>query len=84
MVLDKKFIIKMCVICGIYIVLSPIVFLIVNDSLHIMLGWNLLLAFVPFLIAIFIDAKKKCKDLGIGIVISCLALVFSKYFLYDN
>ncbi len=76
MVLDKKFIIIMSIICGIYIVLSPVVFLIVNDSLHIMLGWNLLLALIPFLIAIIIDSKRNSK----AWVLALLFLVWLLFF----
>ncbi|MBU1145876.1 MAG: DUF1361 domain-containing protein [Firmicutes bacterium] len=55
--LDKKTFKILSIFTLGYVLSSPLVFLIRNDSLHLMLAWNMLLAFVPFLIVYLINQK---------------------------
>ena len=49
-IIDKKTFITIAVMVFVYVVVSPAVMLYVNDGLHLMLGWNMILAFVPIVV----------------------------------
>jgi uncharacterized membrane protein len=57
-----------------YLVVSPVVWMTTGDFLHMFLGWNLILAVVPIILAKVILMKK--HKLGIFIALSVFWLLF--------
>ncbi|XMB72187.1 DUF1361 domain-containing protein [Mycoplasmatota bacterium WC30] len=58
--------------------LSIITYLVVEDGLHLMLGWNLFLAFIPFILVYILD-RRKIKSKAINIILLLMWL-----FLFPN
>ncbi len=49
-IIDKKTFISIAVMVFVYVVISPGVMLYVDDGLHLMLAWNMILAFIPIVV----------------------------------
>ncbi len=56
--MNKKFFIAMSIIAVLYIIISIIIFSLSNQGLHLMLGWNMILAYIPFIISYILYQKK--------------------------
>lgn len=65
----------------VYFLLSILTFSVVHDGLHLMLGWNVFLAFIPFGIVYILDLKK-IKSKVINIILILLWLLFFPNTIY--
>ena len=67
-----------------YVLLSPVVFFLVKDTLHLMLAWNMALGYLPFLFAYILQKKKMQKPL-MAVLLGLWLLFFpnSLYILTD-
>lgn len=81
MMLKTKDLYQNLILVGAYGILSGVVYLIVSDGLHLMLGWNVLLAFVPFLF-IWIFDRLKPEEKTIRIILLMLWLLFYPNAIY--
>jgi len=68
MMITKSKLIFITIYTIIYVMLSPIVYLITNEGLHIMMIWNLFLAWIPLGIMILMSSGKVKKNWLIGIL----------------
>ncbi len=81
MYVSKKTLLYYVVLLFVFFIFSIITFLVVNDGLHLMLGWNLFLAFIPFLLVYILD-RRKIKSKAINITILLLWLFFFPNSMY--
>lgn len=81
MELSKRTLIFYIGLLVIYFLLSILTFSAVQDGLHLMLGWNVFLAFIPFIIVYILDLKK-IKSKAINIVFILLWLLFFPNTIY--
>ena len=81
MYISKKTLIYYVGLLFAYFGLSVITFLVIEDGLHLMLGWNLFLAFIPFILVFILD-RKKIKSKAINIILLLLWLFFFPNSIY--
>jgi len=65
----------------VYFLLSIMTFSVVHDGLHLMLAWNVFLAFIPFVIVYILDLKK-IKSKIVNILLIILWLLFFPNTIY--
>ena len=83
--ISKQKIIFLGIYTIIYIVISPIVYLITGHGLHLMLIWNIILACIPLIIMIWIQSKWVKKIWLIGVLLFFWLLFYpnSMYLISD-
>jgi len=81
MMLKTKDLYQNLILVGAYGIISGVVYLIISDGLHLMLGWNVLLAFLPFLF-IWIFDRLKPEEKALKIILLVLWLLFYPNAIY--
>lgn len=81
MMLKTKDLYQNLILVGAYGIISGVVYLIISDGLHLMLGWNVLLAFFPFLF-IWIFDRLKPEEKALKIIMLVLWLLFYPNAIY--
>lgn len=74
----KKLFLEMIILVILYIIMSIVIFSYTNIGLHLMLGWNVFLALIPFIAMFMIVTHKNMKKHWI------ILLLFVWFFFYPN
>lgn len=73
-------ILRVIAFMGIYMFVSILIFIVTNDGLSLWLGFNIILALIPYLLIIFIEKRLKIKQLKLDWISVVLLLVFVFFF----
>lgn len=87
-IFDDKFVKHLFGSVIVYVVLSVIVLFITQDFLNLMLGWNIILAFVPVFLSVIIYQKSKedsfNKVLLLFLILSWIAFFPNSYYVITD